>query len=51
MMVRTLSSKPDVRTASWWALGAPASSDRTKRVPIQTPVAPSMSALASDWPL
>ena len=51
IIVRTLSSKPDVRTASWCALGAPASSERTKRVPIQTALAPSISAAASDCPL
>jgi hypothetical protein len=49
--VRTLSSKPAVRTASWWAFEAPASSDSTKRVPIQTAEAPSMRAAARDWPL
>lgn len=48
MIVRTLSSKPDVRTASWCAFGAPASSERTKRVPIQTALAPNISAAASD---
>lgn len=51
MMVRMLSSKVEFLTASWWALGAPASSDRTNRVPIQTADAPSIRAAASDCPL
>ena len=48
IIVRTLSSKLDVLTASWWAFGAPASSLRTNRVPIHTALAPSMSAAAND---
>lgn len=51
MMVRTLSSKPAVRTASWCAWEAPASLDRTNRVPTQTAEAPSIRALARDCPL
>ena len=48
MMVRTLSSKPDVLTASWCAFDAPASSDSTNLVPIHTALAPSMRAAARD---
>ena len=51
MIVRTLSSCPAVRTASWCAFGAPASSHSTNLVPIHTAVAPYINAAATPCPL
>ena len=50
MTVRTVSSYPAVRTASWWALDALASSARMNLVPTQIAWAPIISAAARELP-
>lgn len=49
--VRIVSSYLALMMASWWLLGAPASSEQTNRVPTQTPVAPMAKTPAKPWPL